>query len=300
MVQLRHVLVCRSKHCGQTSACDIASTCRRTVSTVIAGSLALLVAFSLQGCDVGSSVEYLVSVHGTATWESKPSYFTRFTYLPEGKPISQGVLNSCEVNLTKSEQCSGNGVCVPWNTTSAIAVPLRFCLCGRDWADPECRTKRKSQMVAFLLSLFGGFLGLDLLYLGQYMMAFLKLATVGGLGLWWTYDIVRIGSSPVYAEDARGFRLAMDLPHPMFVLLVVLFGAAMGYLVFGVMASTLRRKRQMSKMMLDAEQEFFRTASAVPDLSGEGTMSQPIRSNYPYPRPVPQYRSATPGGRLLP
>jgi hypothetical protein len=31
-----------------------------------------------------------------------------------------------------------------------------MCECDPDWADPECRTKRKSQAVAYTLALFLG------------------------------------------------------------------------------------------------------------------------------------------------
>merc|ERR1719502_2008136 len=91
-----------------------------------------------------------------------------------------------------------------------------FCKCYRDWADPECRTKRKSQMVAYFLSVFLGFFGADHFYLGNFYSGFAKLATLGGAGIWWLIDIVRIGSSPVYANE---YRLAYDLPHWEYVMI---------------------------------------------------------------------------------
>ena len=37
---------------------------------------------------------------------------------------------------------------------------------------------------------------------------------LGGCGIWWVLDIIRIGSAPVYAHE---YRLAADLPHWAFV-----------------------------------------------------------------------------------
>merc|ERR1712113_656133 len=119
------------------------------------------------------------------------------------------------------------GHCRQWYQNSIDPFPMFFCDCERDWADPECRTRRKSQAKAFLLSLFTGYIGLDHFYLGEYYSGIAKLATFGGLGVWWIIDIVRIGSAPIYASD---FRLAADLPHWAYVFISVGFFAALGAL----------------------------------------------------------------------
>ncbi len=49
-----------------------------------------------------------------------------------------------------------------------------------------------SWVVALLLSLFLGVLGIDRLYLGYSPMWILKLLTAGGLGIWAIIDLVRI------------------------------------------------------------------------------------------------------------
>ena len=49
-----------------------------------------------------------------------------------------------------------------------------------------------SWVVALLLSLFLGVLGIDRLYLGYSPMWILKLLTGGGLGIWYLIDLVRI------------------------------------------------------------------------------------------------------------
>ena len=43
--------------------------------------------------------------------------------------------------------------------------------------------------ITLLLSLFGGMLGADRAYKGQFGLAFLKFITIGGLGLWVILDI---------------------------------------------------------------------------------------------------------------
>ncbi|CAE8695324.1 unnamed protein product, partial [Polarella glacialis] len=192
------------------------ATASRASSVLLALVLAVVTA-SLQGCvDVG---------HEAAAWETRPSYLLSFQVVPDQRAKGnategKAVLNSCEIaDLPKEKQCSGNGKCASWSDASysPTGKGMSFCQCDRDWMDPECRTPRKSQQKAFLLSMFGGFLGLDRFYLGEAESGMAKLATLGGCGFWWVWDIARIGSSPVYASNGR---LAADLPHYMYVFLV--------------------------------------------------------------------------------
>ena len=191
---------------------------RRPGGLLAAAALGVMAA-SLQGCDaVGKAA---------AAWEAKPSYLINFQFVPISQaakqtgqwqlPASQAVLNSCEVaDLPEAQRCGSHGVCKRFG--AGAHDPLLFCECDRDWADPECRTPRKSQAAAFFLSLFAGPLGLDRFYLGEASLGVLKLASLGGVGIWWLYDVARIGSSPVYAKE---YRLAADLPHWLYVFVAV-------------------------------------------------------------------------------
>lgn len=107
------------------------------------------------------------------------------------------------------------------------------------WADPECSTERKSQLTAFLLSIFFGIFGADQFYLGYvWPHGVLKLLSLGGLGVWWIYDIVRIGSSAVLTSDR--FRVDNNVHHWAFVLVVICF---MGFLGFGLSIWSINHHR---------------------------------------------------------
>lgn len=62
--------------------------------------------------------------------------------------------------------------------------------------------KYKSWTVAFLLSLFLGYLGADRFYIGRYTSAILKLLTLGCFGVWYLSDLILIASD--WRRDANG------------------------------------------------------------------------------------------------
>jgi hypothetical protein len=216
------------------------------VSTRTAGLLAALgLAAQLQGCDAS------VPQHTVGNWRAQEDYLIKNQYIPPGGSADNAILNSCSLErLAQTLQCSGRGVCRPWFKDN-LNNPIMFCDCDRDWADPECRTPRKSQAIAYVLSLFLGFLGADLFYMGFPVLAAAKLCTLGGLGVWWVIDIIRIGSAPVYAHN---YRLAADLPHWAFVITVVMFTFTVGFLIVG--CSTFRhiRRKRKEALLLQAEE----------------------------------------------
>jgi len=125
-------------------------------------------------------------------------------------------------------------------------TPVTFCQCERDWADPECGTKRKSQRSAFFYSLFLGWAGADYFYLGYPLWGVAKLCTLGGLGFWWVLDIVRTGVGPVYAQK---FRVANDLPHWVAVMLMVFLCMFLGF-VGAIQHYLLYRRKKRSDILL--------------------------------------------------
>lgn len=64
---------------------------------------------------------------------------------------------------------------------------------GKDW------------LVALLLSIFLGGLGVDRFYLGYIGLGILKLITGGGFGIWWLIDVILIATNKL--KDSQGNEL---------------------------------------------------------------------------------------------
>jgi len=205
----------------------------------------LAAALSMQGCDAR------VPEHTVGNWRSKTDYLMQYQYLAPGATQDQATLNSCaQPLLAQTLQCSGRGVCKPWDADN-LNNPVMFCDCDRDWADPECRTPRKSQAIAYSLSLFLGMFGADEYYLGFPIWGALKLCSLGGFGVWWVVDIVRIGSAPVYSNS---YRLAADLPHWGFVITAVTFTFTLGFMLVGMSTFKHIRSKRKHALLLQAEE----------------------------------------------
>ncbi|MDX1535767.1 MAG: TM2 domain-containing protein [Candidatus Spechtbacterales bacterium] len=73
---------------------------------------------------------------------------------------------------------------------------------GAPSAPSQAKPKEeKSYLVAFLLSMFLGVLGVDRFYLGYIGTGILKLVTLGGFGIWYTIDLVMIFAGKKRAKD---------------------------------------------------------------------------------------------------
>lgn len=203
--------------------------------------------------------------HEQGNWQAKSNYMIEHEYVPPGPIGTPAVLNSCSADVPSSVRCSGHGHCIHWNENADRSFPqsmLTFCKCDTYWADPECRTQRKSQVTAFLLSLFFGFLGADQFYLGYVGAGILKVATLGGCGFLYIYDLVRIGSSP--ALTAQDFRVAADLPHWAYVITIVSLMCFLGFTAS--IRSIFQRRLQKAKdvLILKAEHAASRVEQGPP------------------------------------
>lgn len=203
-------------------------------------------ALALQGCD------YDVPMHRIGNWRTEHDYLIKNEFIVPGSSARSATLNSCSLDrLSESVQCSGRGVCKVWYPKHPDNN-LAFCECDRGWADPECRTPRKSQAVAYGLSLFFGIFGADQFYLGFPGLGLIKLVTLGGLGIWWVADIIRIGSAPVASNS---YRVAADLPHWVYVLTCVMFAVFLGFALAYNVATSHRAARRRDAMLLNEDEE---------------------------------------------
>jgi hypothetical protein len=64
----------------------------------------------------------------------------------------------------------------------------------------------KTWLVALLLSIFVGVLGVDRFYVGDVGLGILKLITCGGLGIWALIDIILIAMDKVRDKDGLPLR----------------------------------------------------------------------------------------------
>jgi len=63
--------------------------------------------------------------------------------------------------------------------------------------------EKKSWLVALLLSILVGSLGVDRFYLGYIGLGILKLITFGGCGIWWLVDLILIATNKMKDADGK-------------------------------------------------------------------------------------------------
>jgi hypothetical protein len=61
----------------------------------------------------------------------------------------------------------------------------------------------KEWLVALLLSIFLGYLGVDRFYIGHVGLGLLKLFTFGGCGIWWLVDVILIATNSLKDSEGR-------------------------------------------------------------------------------------------------
>lgn len=80
-----------------------------------------------------------------------------------------------------------------------------------DEPDEQLPTRRpqvseQSRGVALVLAIFGGWVGLHRFYTGRWKTGLAMAITMGGMGIWWVYDLILIGAGEF--RDANQLRLS--------------------------------------------------------------------------------------------
>lgn len=81
----------------------------------------------------------------------------------------------------------------------------------------------KSYLIAFLLSLFLGGLGVDRFYLGYIGTGVLKLLTLGGLGIWSLIDFITIFTNNKKAKDSTSLKGYAENKKTALIILIIVF-----------------------------------------------------------------------------
>lgn len=241
--------------------------CFRCSALKVGPVVFVVAALLLQGCDVPHVEGYFVignfdvKTHHVANWRKQPDYWERNSYKDPHTDVIG--FNSCQnPMLTVVDVCSGHGKCMPIDPDN-MEYPTYYCWCDPAWAGVECNHRRKSQLVAWVLSLFFGPLALDEVYLNLHEQALDKLflvilggivalthdSTVGGslIAFAWLFDVARIGMSNVRAKD---FRVEGDLSRFPFAVLTILYFCCVGFVVgLVLMYHQIIRKRRRSDML---------------------------------------------------
>ncbi len=79
---------------------------------------------------------------------------------------------------------------------------------------PQPEVSKRSRGLALVLSVFGGWFGLDRFYVGKISTAIPKLISFGGMGIWWLYDVILIATGEFRDSDDLPLRQWEVSPSP--------------------------------------------------------------------------------------
>jgi len=128
----------------------------------------------------------------------------------EGENAHSLRLRAHPVNVScgnDSSICGINGICTNFQCFCDSGFVSRY-------ADQPCQYSQKSQTIAFIISFIVGSFGADWFYLssgnaGYIVAGVFKLITLGGCGIWWLVDWIRVLTDGF--PDGNGFGLNNNL-----------------------------------------------------------------------------------------
>lgn len=121
------------------------------------------------------------------------------------EPFQRWLQNQLADNTTKSAQAFTVFLYffLSWGVWTLIMYEIRgLVFDDLQWREPAELGPPRKRTKAVLLSLLGGWLGLDRFYLGYPRMGVLKLLTLGLCGFWWILDVILLLANKI--PDAAG------------------------------------------------------------------------------------------------
>lgn len=122
--------------------------------------------------------------------------------------VDQFYLGNVGLGILKLVTFGGFGI---WSLVDVFLIGAgvkKDCLGNDLYRKPPEGTPVKSPILALVLSWLFGMLGVDRFYLGNIGLGILKLVTLGGFGIWWTIDFMRIGMGSI--RDGQGNSLLYE------------------------------------------------------------------------------------------
>lgn len=167
----------------------------------------------------------------------------------------------------------------------------------------------KSLRTAWLLALFLGFAGADRFYLGKPVTGALKLATLGGAGIWWLTDLFRLtrpGAGDRHRAPLDGTpELARTLGLVSSVLIAAVLGLGIGVTANPITSAATSTYRALHTIMSPQPAPLVRAWYPVADTGGTGslvpvvTTAGQIRVTYTFASPAVIYFQPATGPAVM-
>jgi len=117
------------------------------------------------------------------------NYIILYPEINSGREFNMYCHNCGKESVSDAKYCQSCGVLL-------VSDPGTVLPAGAKPAAPQ-----RELIVALILSIFFGQLGVDRFYLGYVGLGLLKLFTFGGCGVWWLVDIILIATRKLPDSD---------------------------------------------------------------------------------------------------